>query len=77
LGPRGKAAAEFDRRTLRTLKLKLGYAYPLPEIEERIARLTPEAFSQICEGCEWQRLGACSQGHLALRERFHIASSAR
>lgn len=70
LGPRGLAAMEFDRRTQRALKVKLGYSYPLPEINQRIALLTPEAFAEICRGCEWQTLGACAQGHLALRKRF-------
>ncbi len=70
LGPRGIAAEEFDRRTQRALKVKLGHAYPLPEINQRIASLTPEEFASICSGCEWQHLGACRQGHAALRAQF-------
>ncbi len=77
LGPRGTAAAEFDRRTLRTLKLKPGYRYSLSEINERIAALPPEEFSRICAGCEWQALGTCAQGHLALREQYFTSSSRR
>jgi len=68
LGSRGNAAQEFDRRTLRALKLKLGHPYPLPEINARIAALTPEQFHEICKGCEWQLLGACAKGHAALRK---------
>jgi hypothetical protein len=70
LGPRGVAAEEFDHRTQRALKVKHGHAYPLPEINERIAALTPEEFAAICQGCEWQRLGACAQGHAKLRQQF-------
>ena len=70
LGSRGLAAVEFDRRTLRTLCLKLGHPYPLPEVNSRIAALTPQAFSQICVGCEWHALGACAKGHQALRDKF-------
>lgn len=68
LGPRGRASAEFDRRTLRALKLKLGHPYPLPEINARIAALTPEQFTDICQGCEWQPLSDCAKGHAALRK---------
>lgn len=70
LGFRGQEALEFDRRTLRTLKLKIGYSYPLPEINERIAALTPEAFNSICQGCEWQHLGACLKGRNRLRAKY-------
>jgi hypothetical protein len=70
LGFRGAAALEIDRRTLRVLKLKIGFSYPLPEINERIARLTEEEFNSICQGCEWQRLGACLQGQLKLRAKY-------
>jgi uncharacterized protein len=70
LGSRGKAAADFDTRTLRALKLKLGHPYPLPEINYRIASLTPQQFAEICKGCEWQPLGACAKGHAALRKSF-------
>jgi uncharacterized protein len=70
LGSRGVAAEEFDRRAQRALKVKLGHAYPLPEINQRIAALTPEEFAAICKGCEWQRLGACAAGHLKLRKQF-------
>lgn len=77
LGPRGLAAREFDRRTLRTLKLKLGHPYTLPEINERIAALTSEAFAEICQGCEWQTLGACAKGHLALQAKHQPSRSRR
>jgi hypothetical protein len=70
LGPRGVSADEFDRRAQRALKVKLGHPYPLPEINQRIAALTPEEFTAICLGCEWQRLGACAQGHAKLRQQF-------
>jgi hypothetical protein len=70
LGSRGDAAAEFDHRTLRALKLKLGHAYPLPEIDARIAALSAEQFLDICKGCEWQGLGACAKGHAELRKQL-------
>jgi len=70
LGSRGAAAKEFDHRALRALRLKLGHPYPLPEVNERIAGLTPEAFSEICRGCEWHTLGACAKGHQALRDKL-------
>jgi hypothetical protein len=70
LGPRGLSAQEFDHRTQRALKVKLGHPYPLPEINQRIAAMTPEAFAAICLGCEWQHLGACAQGHLKFRQQF-------
>lgn len=76
LGPRGLSAAEFDRRALRALRLKLGHPYPLPEVNARIAALTPESFSQICLGCEWHALGACAKGHQALRDK-HFPEKAR
>ncbi|MEW6516719.1 MAG: DUF1284 domain-containing protein [candidate division FCPU426 bacterium] len=72
LGIRGRTMAELDHCTLRTLKLKPGHPYPLPEIDERIARLTPEEFQTICRGCEWQRLDLCSQAHEKLRRRLRI-----
>jgi len=71
-GHRGRTAAELDRRTLRTLKLKPGHPYPLPEINERIANLSEEEFIQICVGCEWQMLGLCTEGYHALRKRFNL-----
>jgi uncharacterized protein len=71
-GMRGQAAREFDRRTLRALRLKLGHPYPLPEINARIAALTPAEFAEICRGCEWCALDACGKGHQALREKLHL-----
>lgn len=72
LGPRGRSAAEFDRRALRALKLKLGHPYPLPEINARIAALTKEQFADICQSCEWQPLGDCEKGHAALRKSLGV-----
>jgi uncharacterized protein len=72
LGIRGRNATELDHRTLRTLKLKPGHPYPLPEINERIARLSETEFLQICTGCEWQQLGTCAQGYRNLRKRFNL-----
>ncbi|MCD4813118.1 DUF1284 domain-containing protein [bacterium] len=70
LGPRGRHAAELDRRTLRALKLKPGHPYPLPEINERIANLSEKNFQEICLGCEWQILGICRESFLALKSRL-------
>jgi uncharacterized protein len=70
IGHRGRAAAEFDLRALRTLKIKLGYAYTLPDIDLRIAELDEDAFSRICQGCEWQPLGACLKGYQTLKHKF-------
>jgi uncharacterized protein len=71
IGIRGRSMAELDHRTLRTLKLKPGHPYPLPEIDERIARLTAVEFKAICQGCEWQSLGLCGQAHAGLKQRLH------
>lgn len=72
LGTRGQKKAELDRRTLRALKLKPGHPYPLPEIDERIAKLSPDELEHICDGCEWKILGTCSEEHQKLRIRFNI-----
>jgi len=66
----GVTSSALLTRTLRALKLKLGHPYPLPEINYRIASLTPQQFAEICKGCEWQPLGACAKGHAALRKSF-------
>jgi uncharacterized protein len=70
LGPRGLSAQTFDQRAQRALKLKTGHPYPLPEINQRIAALTPEEFNAICQGCEWHALKTCAEGHRKLRQQF-------
>lgn len=72
LGPRGRKLADLDKRTLRALKLKPGHHYPLPEIDERIARLSEEKFDNLCSKCEWRVLGTCKEQYTKLRQRFNI-----
>lgn len=72
LGPRGHNLTELDKKTLRALKLKPGHRYPLPEIDERIAKLTTDEFNDLCSHCEWKVLGTCIKEHANLRQRFNL-----
>lgn len=72
LGLRGNYLLDLDKRTLKMLKLKPGHRYPLPEIDERIAKVTPEELRAHCKQCEWRALGTCAKEHLKLRQRFNV-----
>jgi hypothetical protein len=73
-GPRGRLLTELDKRTMKALRLKPGYRYPLPEIDERIAKLSEKEFEDLCSNCEWRILGTCAKEHTNLRRRFNLVS---
>ncbi len=71
LGWRGKKLNDLDKRTLKTLRLKPGHRYTLPEIDKRIADLSEEKFDDLCRHCEWRVLGTCKPAFLDLKQRLN------
>jgi hypothetical protein len=70
LGPRGNAAADLDRAVLRALRLKPGFRYTWPEMQQRIADLTGTEFATMCQLCGWRELGMCGEAHRRLKEEL-------